>query len=118
LEGLGVRVLGAVGVPATAASAERATDVPATTTPEVRPPAPPDGPADAGETDGARSAEALLVLEHVRAAERPLTLTELVEAIGDTPPARVRRRVRELIDEGEVVRRGRGRPGDPYQYSP
>jgi len=65
----------------------------------VRPPAPPDGPADAGETDGARSAEALLVLEHVRAAERPLTLTELVEAIGDTPPARVRRRVRELIDE-------------------
>jgi Mrp family chromosome partitioning ATPase/capsular polysaccharide biosynthesis protein len=127
LEGLDVRVLGAVGVPARAA-AGRARDARATTadTPPPATPAPTSATATATEDDDATTAngdrahtpEALVLLKYMRAVRRPLTFAELVEALGgDTPRARVRECTRELIDTGEIERRGAGRRGDPYTYA-
>jgi hypothetical protein len=60
--------------------------------------------------------EARQVIEHLRTADRPLTFSQLRDALGDPPPARVRARLRQLVEGGDVVRGGSGRKGDPYVY--
>jgi Mrp family chromosome partitioning ATPase/capsular polysaccharide biosynthesis protein len=125
LEGLDVRVLGAVGVPARTAATPRARDSrPAMrrATVDAPPPAPAveedATPAPTANGSGGHSAEALVLLKYLRAVGRPLTFAELVDALGgDTPPARVRQCTRELLDAGEIERRGAGRRGDPFLYS-
>src|SRR5262249_6645809 len=103
--------------------------------PELQPPAsilaslPPvrddDEPPerDAGGDDvasangaGAPAAEARLLLERLRMADRPLTFSQLRDALGDPPPSRVRAHLRQLVEGGDVVRAGSGRRGDPYVY--
>jgi capsular polysaccharide biosynthesis protein/Mrp family chromosome partitioning ATPase len=65
---------------------------------------------------GAPAAEARLLLERLRMADHPLTFSQLRDALGDPPPSRVRARLRQLVEGGDVVRRGSGRRGDPYVY--
>jgi hypothetical protein len=65
-----------------------------------------------------REGQADAVLESLRAAEAPLTFEQLREALGGPPPSRVRSWLRQLLAEGEVVRHGGGRRGDPYVYGP
>ena len=117
LEGLNVRVLGAVSLPESAAGERTAVArARAAQSPPVA-----DGRelwAAAAGHDMAPGAEARAVLERLRAAERPLTFRELGAALDDTPLARVRLRLRQLVNAGEVVRRGSGRPDDPYVYGP
>jgi capsular polysaccharide biosynthesis protein/Mrp family chromosome partitioning ATPase len=73
---------------------------------------------DVAEHNGAAAsaAEARLLIERLRTAEQPLTFSQLREALGDPPPARVRARLRQLVEGGDVVRGGSGRRGDPYVY--
>jgi capsular polysaccharide biosynthesis protein/Mrp family chromosome partitioning ATPase len=137
LERLDVRVLGAVHSPPAPEAEPRARRKPA---PRPEPPrrefleAPPVAPtplvtalpppADAEPADEAASVnggavpalETLRVIEHLRAADAPLTFSQLREALGGPPPARVRARLRELVEGGDVVRGGSGRRGDPYVY--
>jgi Mrp family chromosome partitioning ATPase/capsular polysaccharide biosynthesis protein len=130
LEGLDVRVLGAVGVPARTAAISRARDsrpatrpatmdapapAPAPVVEDAAPPTPTSTPTANGSSG--HSAEALVLLKYMRAVGRPLTFAELVDALGgDTPPARVRQCTRELLDAGDIERRGAGRRGDPFTY--
>jgi Mrp family chromosome partitioning ATPase/capsular polysaccharide biosynthesis protein len=65
---------------------------------------------------GAVGAEARLLIERLRTADQPLTFSQLREALGDPPPSRVRARLRQLVEGGDVVRGGSGRRGDPYVY--
>jgi Mrp family chromosome partitioning ATPase/capsular polysaccharide biosynthesis protein len=65
---------------------------------------------------GVVGAEARLLIERLRTAEQPLTFSQLREALGDPPPSRVRARLRQLVEGGDVVRGGSGRRGDPYVY--
>jgi len=58
------------------------------------------------------------MLERLRTADAPLTFSELRVALGEPPASRVRTRLRELVERGEVERRGSGRRGDPYLYVP
>jgi DNA-binding Lrp family transcriptional regulator len=58
------------------------------------------------------------MLERLRAADAPLTFSELRIALGEPPASRVRMRLRELVERGDVVREGTGRRGDPYLYVP
>ena len=44
------------------------------------------------------------------------TFSRLREALGGPPPSRVRARLRQLVEGGDVVRGGSGRRGDPYVY--
>jgi hypothetical protein len=69
-----------------------------------------------GNGVGAPAAETRLLLEHLRMAERPLTFSQLRDALGDPPPSRVRAHLRRLVEGGDVVRAGSGRRGDPYVY--
>jgi capsular polysaccharide biosynthesis protein/Mrp family chromosome partitioning ATPase len=55
---------------------------------------------------------------HLRAAGRSLSAAELRTALGDPPAARVRSRLRRLLEDGEIVRVGSGTRGDPYRYGP
>jgi Mrp family chromosome partitioning ATPase len=120
LEGLDVRVLGAVSLPAGAADAPGPAEPTARTT-TGRMPLPVafrkklDGAANGGASS---AADARLLLERLRAADRPLTFDELRQVLGDAPPARVRLHLRQLVEAGEVVRRGSGRHSDPYLYGP
>jgi Mrp family chromosome partitioning ATPase len=119
LEPLDIRVLGAVRTAAQSAThAAPATPAPASLV--VPAPALPrldefDDRA-AGNGRGAPAAEARLLLERLRAAGEPLTFSELRGALGDPPPSRVRARLRQLVEAGDVVRRGSGARGDPYVY--
>ena len=119
LERLEVRVLGAVSMPSDA------DEQPGSVQPPV--PAITDLPAPethgdelervaAANGDNVREVQADAVLESLRAAEAPLTFEQLREALGGPPPSRVRSSLRQLVEEGEVVRRGAGRRGDPYLY--
>jgi hypothetical protein len=92
-----------------AASPARLTALSPTTHPEGR---------DAAEVNGGAvpALEARRVIEHLRTADRPLTFSQLREALGGPPPARVRARLRQLVEGGDVVRGGTGRKGDPYVY--
>jgi capsular polysaccharide biosynthesis protein/Mrp family chromosome partitioning ATPase len=65
---------------------------------------------------GADGAEARLLMERLRTADQPLTFSQLREALGGPPPSRMRARLRQLVEGGEVVRGGSGRRGDPYVY--
>jgi hypothetical protein len=82
----------------------------------------PTGDAESRDEVAARNGaavsavEALRVIEHLRTADNPLTFTQLREALGDPPAARVRARLRQLVEGGDVVRGGSGRRGDPYVY--
>ena len=109
LERLDVRVLGAVSV-ASDAAATVATDAPSLVVPPEL-----DEPA---ATNGAGGPEERLMLERLRAADAPLTFSELRIALGEPPASRVRMRLRELVERGDVVREGTGRRGDPYLYVP
>jgi DNA-binding HxlR family transcriptional regulator len=60
--------------------------------------------------------EARLVLERLRAAGKPLTFSQLRDALGDPAPSSMRARLRQLVEGGDVVRSGSGRRGDPYVY--
>ncbi len=111
LERLDVRVLGAVSVgshtPAATATVVAGAIVPAPLD---------DTPSSNGH--GAPEAEERLMLERLRAADAPLTFSELRVALGEPPAARVRTRLREMVERGDVERRGSGRRGDPYLYVP
>ena len=111
LERLDVRVLGAVSVAFDPVAAV-ATDAPSL----VAPPGLDEPPATNGA--GADGPEERLMLERLRAADGPLTFSELRIAMGEPAPARVRTRLRALVEGGEVVRQGSGRRGDPYLYGP
>jgi Mrp family chromosome partitioning ATPase len=76
------------------------------------------GGEDVGSANGAGApaAEARLLLERLRMADRPLTFSQLRDALGDPPPSRVRAHLRQLVEGGDVVRAGSGRRGDPYVY--
>jgi Mrp family chromosome partitioning ATPase/capsular polysaccharide biosynthesis protein len=111
LERLDVRVLGAV---ATTAGGPGASEAPTRAVAQL---AEADDES-ASNGAGAAGAEARLMLERLRAAEGPLTFSELRIALGEPPPTRVRVRLRELVEAGEVVRSGSGRRGDPYVYGP
>ena len=115
LERLDVRVLGAVSV-ASGAPAAVARIAPDIAAPAALDDVPAPAPATANG-DGAPGAEERLMLERLRAAEAPLTFTELRVALGDPPASRVRTRLRALVESGEVERRGSGRRGDPYLYA-
>jgi capsular polysaccharide biosynthesis protein/Mrp family chromosome partitioning ATPase len=108
LERLDVHVLGAVSVASDAAPTV------ATDAPNVVPPALDAPPASNGA--GADGPEERLMLERLRAADGPLTFSELRIALGEPSPSRVRTHLRELMDRGDVVREGNGRRGDPYLY--
>ena len=60
--------------------------------------------------------EAGLVIERLRLAGKPLTFSELRDALGDPAPSSMRTRLRQLVEGGDVVRGGSGRRGDPYVY--
>lgn len=92
-----------------AASPALLTALPPATHPESR---------DAAEVNGGAvpTLEARRVIEHLRTADQPLTFSQLREALGGPPPARVRARLRQLVEGGDVVRGGSGRKGDPYVY--
>jgi Mrp family chromosome partitioning ATPase len=116
LERLDVRVLGAVSV---ASLAPAATPAATTVPPAAVATAPPAlDEASASNGDGAPGPEERLMLERLRTADAPLTFSELRVALGEPPAARVRTRLRELVERGEVERRGSGRRGDPYLYVP
>jgi Mrp family chromosome partitioning ATPase len=66
--------------------------------------------------DGVSKVEAPLVLERLRTAGKPLTFTQLRDALGDPSPSSMRARLRQLVEGGDVVRGGTGRRGDPYVY--
>jgi Mrp family chromosome partitioning ATPase len=109
LELLDVRVLGAVSV-GSLAPADSATVATAAAAPAML------DEAAATNGDGAPGAEERLMLERLRAADAPLTFSELRVALGEPPAARVRTRLRGLVERGDVERRGSGRRGDPYLY--
>jgi capsular polysaccharide biosynthesis protein/Mrp family chromosome partitioning ATPase len=98
-----------LGEPAPAASPALLTALPQTIDPGTR---------DVAEVNGGvvPALEARQVIEHLRTADRPLTFSQLRDALGDPPPTRVRARLRELVEGGDVVRGGTGRKGDPYVY--
>jgi Mrp family chromosome partitioning ATPase/capsular polysaccharide biosynthesis protein len=60
--------------------------------------------------------EARLVIERLRTAGKPLTFSQLRDALGDPAPSSMRTRLRQLVEGGDVVRGGSGRRGDPYVY--
>jgi Mrp family chromosome partitioning ATPase/capsular polysaccharide biosynthesis protein len=60
--------------------------------------------------------EARLVIERLRTAGKPLTFSQLRDALGDPAPSSMRARLRQLVEGGDVVRGGSGRRGDPYVY--
>jgi DNA-binding HxlR family transcriptional regulator len=60
--------------------------------------------------------EAGLVIERLRVAGKPLTFSQLRDALGDPAPSSMRTRLRQLVEGGDVVRGGSGRRGDPYVY--
>jgi capsular polysaccharide biosynthesis protein/Mrp family chromosome partitioning ATPase len=74
--------------------------------------------AAAANGDSARDGQADAVLDSLRAAEEPLTFDQVREALGGPPSSRVRAWLRQLVEEGAVVRQGGGRRGDPYLYGP
>jgi len=111
LERLDVRVLGAVSVGSLTPVA------PATVAAGAIVPTPLDE-APASNGHGPPGAEERLMLERLRAADAPLTFSELRVALGEPPAARVRTRLREMVERGDVERRGSGRRGDPYLYVP
>jgi capsular polysaccharide biosynthesis protein/MinD-like ATPase involved in chromosome partitioning or flagellar assembly len=108
LERLDVRVLGAVSVGSLAPAA--------TPAPAAEPAMLDEAPTTNG--DGAPAAEERLMLERLRAADAPLTFSELRVALGEPPAARVRTRLRGLVERGDIERRGSGQRGDPYLYVP
>jgi tyrosine-protein kinase len=69
-----------------------------------------------GNGGATAGAEARLLIERLRTADQPLTFSQLRDALGDPPPSRVRARLRQLVEGGDVVRGGSGRRGDPYVY--
>jgi capsular polysaccharide biosynthesis protein/Mrp family chromosome partitioning ATPase len=114
LERLDVRVLGAVRTAYEPVADTLAKAPPAAL---VTMPGVPDALDEAAANGGAASAtEARHMLESLHAADRPLTFTQLRDALGDPPAARVRARLRQLVEDGDVVRHGSGRRGDPYLY--
>lgn len=133
LERLEVRVLGAISVQSRAVE-DGGTGQPAIPTiptitfppaqdtrPEELPPAPDEDDEElervaAANGGGSVDNQAESVLESLRAAEQPMTLEELREALGRPPSARLRSWLRQLQEEGTVVRHGGGRRGDPYVY--
>jgi capsular polysaccharide biosynthesis protein/Mrp family chromosome partitioning ATPase len=72
----------------------------------------------AGNGERAPGVDARLLIERLRTADQPLTFSQLRDALGGPPPARVRARLRQLVEGGDVVRGGSGRRGDPYVYGP
>jgi hypothetical protein len=62
--------------------------------------------------------EAEVLADCLRAADGPLTFSQVREALGSPPATRVRQHLRRLVDDGDVVRTGSGIRGDPYVYGP
>jgi tyrosine-protein kinase len=138
LERLDVRVLGAVrgeaepepeaepAREAKPAARPRRRERPAPAAPALTPLLATSGPdtVETGRLDevaeangqGAAGAEARLLIERLRTADEPMTFSQLREALGSPPPSRVRARLRQLVEGGDVVRGGSGRRGDPYVY--
>jgi Mrp family chromosome partitioning ATPase/capsular polysaccharide biosynthesis protein len=132
LERLDVHVLGAVGserAPAPQAprreSAPRRIEFPAT---HAEPSPSASGPVrqlvEAERLDevamanggGVGGVEAGVIIERLRMAGKPLTFSQLRDALGDPAASSMRSRLRQLVEGGDVVRGGSGRRGDPYVY--
>lgn len=135
LEALDVRLLGAVATVPWAEPAsdpepapERTVTAVAGAAPQERPgalelPDRPEGADDLTELAAANGGpapalEAELLADCLRAADGPLTFSQVREALGSPPATRVRMHLRRLVDDGDVVRSGSGRRGDPYVYGP
>jgi len=132
LERLDVHVLGAVGSERASApqaprreSAPRRIEFPATHA--EPPPSASAAVRQLGEAErldevamanggGVGGVEARLIIERLRMAGKPLTFSQLRDALGDPAASSMRSRLRQLVEGGDVVRGGSGRRGDPYVY--